>query len=56
MPSVLIELGYLTNAKEEAYLNSAKGQEQMADAIYHAFRSYKWALENSGKTEQKSGK
>jgi N-acetylmuramoyl-L-alanine amidase len=49
MPSVLIELGYLTNAKEETYLNSKKGQEQMSDAIYEAFKSYKWAMENAGK-------
>lgn len=56
MPSVLIELGYLTNSKEETFLHSDNGQEQMANAIYHAFKSYKWSLENSGKAEQKSEK
>ncbi len=49
MPSALIELGYLTNGKEEAYLNSSKGQEQMAESIFEAFKSYKWAMENAGK-------
>ena len=33
MPSVLIETGFLTNKKEGAYLNSAKGKSEMASAI-----------------------
>lgn len=40
MPSVLIELGFLTNDKEGAYLNSKKGQEQMANAIAEAIQTY----------------
>ncbi len=41
MPSVLIELGFLTNRKEEKYLLSQKGQRQMANAIFRAFEVYK---------------
>lgn len=41
MPSVLIELGFLTNKKEEDFLNSKKGKDYMASAIYRAFRDYK---------------
>ena len=41
IPSVLVELGFLTNRKEERYLNSEKGQNQMAHALYRAFREYK---------------
>lgn len=41
MPSVLVELGFLTNAEEEDYLNSAEGREYMASAIFRAFRQYK---------------
>lgn len=41
MPSVLIELGFLTNPAEEDFLNSEKGQSYMASAIYRAFKEYK---------------
>ena len=41
MPSILIETGFLSNAEEEKYLTSEKGQEQLAQSICNAFRSYK---------------
>ena len=41
MPSVLIETGFLTNKKEGAYLNSKKGQREMATSIADAILSYK---------------
>ena len=41
MPSVLIELGFLTNKKEEDFLNSKRGKEYMASAIYRAVKDYK---------------
>jgi len=41
MPSVLIELGFLTNKTEGAYLNSLNGQKEMADAIATAVIKYK---------------
>ncbi len=41
MPSVLIELGFLSNKKEGAYLNSSKGQSEMAEAISNAVLNYK---------------
>ena len=40
MPAVLIEAGFLTNPKEEDYLNSEEGQSHIASAIFRAFRSY----------------
>src|SRR5690554_411401 len=40
MPSVLIETGFLTNKKEGAYLNSAKGQVEMAREIGNAISRY----------------
>jgi N-acetylmuramoyl-L-alanine amidase len=52
MPSVLVELGYLSNSKEEAFLNSKKGQVYMASAIYRAFKEYKLEFE---KENQQSG-
>ncbi len=41
MPSVLVELGYISNRQEEAYLGSADGQNALAEAIYEAFSRYK---------------
>ena len=41
MPSVLIELGFLSNKKEGAYLNSVRGQSEMSDAIANAVIKYK---------------
>lgn len=40
MPSILIETGFLTNKKEGAYLNSAKGQNEMAREITSAIKNY----------------
>ncbi|WP_296636865.1 N-acetylmuramoyl-L-alanine amidase [Polaribacter sp.] len=40
MPSVLVELGFLTNKREGKYLNSKKGQLQMANAIADALKKY----------------
>lgn len=40
MPSVLVETGFLTNKEEGAYLNSKKGQSEMAKAIADAIVEY----------------
>ena len=40
-PSVLVELGFISNVAEERYLASARGQREMAEAIYNAFIVYK---------------
>ncbi len=47
MPSVLTETGFLTNASEEKFLNSKKGQEYIASAIFRAVRDYKSEVEKS---------
>jgi len=49
MPSVLIELGFLTNKADEKFLISEKGQESAANSIVMAFRDYK------KETERKAG-
>ncbi len=46
MPSVLIELGFLSNTKEEAYLISDKGQAESVAAIIAALKRYFSALDN----------
>lgn len=45
MPSVLVELGFLTNKEEEKFLNSEEGKTYMASAIYRAFKEYKTEIE-----------
>lgn len=40
-PSVLVELGFISNSAEERYLISDQGQKEMASAIYNAFVDYK---------------
>ena len=41
MPSVLIEIGFLTNKEEEEYLNSNEGQAEVVSNIVDAFKKYK---------------
>ena len=41
MPSVLIELGFISNPDEEKYLLSDNGNRELANAIYKAFARYK---------------
>lgn len=52
MPSVLIELGFLTNRSEEDFLNTKKGKEYMASAIYRAFKQYKIEADELDKLNQ----
>ncbi len=45
MPSILTEVGYLSNEEEERFLNDKKGQIYIASAIFRAFRDYKQEIE-----------
>ncbi|WP_164714389.1 N-acetylmuramoyl-L-alanine amidase family protein [Chitinophaga rhizosphaerae] len=49
MPSVLVELGFISNPEEENYLNSADGQHEMAHCIARAVKKYKEELERTHK-------
>ncbi|WP_216650086.1 N-acetylmuramoyl-L-alanine amidase [Lewinella sp. W8] len=40
MPSVLVETGFMSNLKEEAYLLSDAGQDKLAAALLDAFSAY----------------
>lgn len=53
MPSVLVELGFLSNPKEEDFLKSVEGQDYMASAIYRAFKQYKIDRESGVQSGQK---
>lgn len=52
MPSVLLECGYLSNKQDEAFLNSPKGQQKMAESIFHSILTYKEEYEKSLKEGQ----
>ena len=59
MPSVLVEIGFISNKKEGKYLNSGKGQQQVARAIADAILKYKEAyffetISNSNKPPVKN--
>ena len=41
MPSILVELGFISTPEEERYLNTEEGSSTLAKGIYRAFLSYK---------------
>ncbi len=45
MPGVLIEIGFINNPDEEAYLNTEAGQQEVAMAIYKGIKNYKLEAE-----------
>ena len=46
MPSVLTEIGFISNAAEEDYMNSENGQQEIVSAIVNAVKEYKKQIEN----------
>ncbi len=45
MPSVLVELGFISNPEEEDYLNSNSGQMELATGIFKAIKRYRDELD-----------
>ena len=50
MPSVLIEVGYISNTEEENYLAQTASRQKLAESIYDAFNHYKadWSRKQGG--------
>ncbi len=46
MPSVLVEIGFITSKEEENYINSDKGQDEIVSNIVNALKDYKQRLES----------
>jgi N-acetylmuramoyl-L-alanine amidase len=53
---VLVETGYITNKEEEDYLNSESGQQEIAECITNALKSYVSWLEKGQTTALNNNK
>jgi len=53
MPSVLVEIGFISSKEEEDYINSDKGQDEIVSNIINALKDYKQKLESRQMTEDK---
>jgi N-acetylmuramoyl-L-alanine amidase len=50
MPSVLLEIGFLSNREEENFLKTYSGQQKIAESIFQGFTSYKNKMEQLPET------
>lgn len=46
MPSILVETGFINNPEDEIYLNSERGQQELAEAISKAVVRFRDQMEN----------
>ena len=51
MPSILIELGFISNADEEKYMNSDEGKEELVNSIFKAFKTYKVMYDDANRVK-----
>lgn len=49
MPAILIETGFIANYDDERYLNSEKGQQEIAEAIARAILKYRDIVDGNAK-------
>ena len=56
MPSVLVEIGFITNREEEKYINSEEGQNEIAQNILSAIKAYKDKTEGKNVTAESGNK
>lgn len=47
MPSILVEVGFVSNPDEEKFLNTSEGQDYLASSVFRAFRDYKDRIEKA---------
>lgn len=53
MPSVLVEVGYITNPSNLAVMNSSEGQDRIAGALCDAFATYREIVEGTTASDKK---
>lgn len=46
MPSVLVEVGFISNPNERKFMVSEAGKEKITQSVFDAFKSYKKTIEN----------
>lgn len=51
MPSILVELGFITNSKDEGVIASKEGQKKLARGIFEGFSNYYSTYHNGAKLE-----
>jgi N-acetylmuramoyl-L-alanine amidase len=51
MPAILVETGFINSYEDERYINSEKGQQEIAEAITDAVKRYKQQIESSNKNQ-----
>jgi N-acetylmuramoyl-L-alanine amidase len=56
MPSVLVEIGFITNREEEKYINSEDGQNEIVRNILSAIKAYKDRSEGKNVTTESGNK
>lgn len=56
MPSLLVEVGFINNPNDGAYITSKSGQSDLAMAIYGAFKKYKREFDKKQGTGGRSAK
>ncbi len=54
MPAVLVEIGFLSNLNEEAYLITQSGQNAIANSLYHGFVNYKKSYDKQNQIAKSS--
>jgi N-acetylmuramoyl-L-alanine amidase len=54
MPSVLVEIGFMSSREEENYINSEKGLDEIVSIIMTALKEYKQKLESRQITTEKA--
>ena len=51
MPSILVELGFITNSKDEGVIASKEGQKKLARGIFEGFSNFYSTYHNGAKLE-----
>ncbi|MDR3093850.1 MAG: N-acetylmuramoyl-L-alanine amidase [Bacteroidales bacterium] len=51
MPSVLVEVGFISNEEEENYISSKEGKSELASSIFNAFCAYKSKIDERNVTK-----